>query len=622
MVVKGLQEIIMKLLFKEGDMTKGLTPLGDGLGKIFLALSAPAFINALIMGLVPMAIQGMGAMLLGTLTGLGPKIAAGSAASKAAKLATAQKAAAAAKNARFASMALGAAPVAAAAAPAGGTAVVGGLASIPVAGWVAALAAAVVVFEGPIMALTNTMQNIGKKMQQSDNWLKSSFGQIVQGIGQLFAGITQFFNGLWEIVSGLLSGDADRVVAGIKKLFTGIGNTIVGIGRMVGGLGGVVIGAIGNLFKTIAELLRRAANKVDFLNIIPDDKPTTPTPGPTKPTSNPGTSTSIIIPKKTTDLIKGADFSSFGQKPAKPTAKLANRYDGGLGDAVLKEMRMKPPGSDLVIANSSETIIPAAGGLGMGEFMATLNNGFNQVAALISQTSQQSQIRDSEQTKAFNTYKTSSDQKWNQNNDRLLALQQQLTKMAMTAGGSMLGIGGPGGNVISIGKQLLAMGLQVGENPFFQYGQGFLPNGGGRLGGHAQGSYHYQGRALDVSGPPGQLDQVYAMLKGTNPSELLWKVPGHFDHLHVAYALGAGNPAFFNSQEQALAWEKKASLGNVKLSSITSRQGEFNSGGDINITAPITINQQPGQDAEALASMVAIKLSEAINQARSASIFV
>ena len=37
-------------------------------------------------------------------------------------------------------------------------------------------------------------------------------------------------------------------------------------------------------------------------------------------------------------------------------------WTGNLGDAISKEMKMKPPGSDLIIANSSETIIPAAKG--------------------------------------------------------------------------------------------------------------------------------------------------------------------------------------------------------------------------------------------------------------------
>lgn len=49
------------------------------------------------------------------------------------------------------------------------------------------------------------------------------------------------------------------------------------------------------------------------------------------------------------------------------------RYNGGIGDAISSEMRNKPSGSNLVIANSSETIIPAAGGLGMKELFRTLD---------------------------------------------------------------------------------------------------------------------------------------------------------------------------------------------------------------------------------------------------------
>jgi hypothetical protein len=42
----------------------------------------------------------------------------------------------------------------------------------------------------------------------------------------------------------------------------------------------------------------------------------------------------------------------------------------------------------------------------------------------------------------------------------------------------------------------------------------------------------------------------------------------------------------------------------------------------INITSPITINQQPGQSADELASIVAMKIGEAVADARAASIFV
>ena len=57
-------------------------------------------------------------------------------------------------------------------------------------------------------------------------------------------------------------------------------------------------------------------------------------------------------------------------------------YDGGLGDAISKEMRHAPAGSRLVLANSSETVIPAGGlkvasGYGMGGGGTVVNGGIN-----------------------------------------------------------------------------------------------------------------------------------------------------------------------------------------------------------------------------------------------------
>lgn len=68
---------------------------------------------------------------------------------------------------------------------------------------------------------------------------------------------------------------------------------------------------------------------------------------------------------------------------------------------------------------------------------------------------------------------------------------------------------------------------------------------GGR---HAAHSYHYQGRAVDVSGSPKAMAQFYREMKATNPTELFYDplggikrgreigaIGGHRDHVHVAY---------------------------------------------------------------------------------------
>ena len=243
----------------------------------------------------------------------------------------------------------------------------------------------------------------------------------------------------------------------------------------------------------------------------------------------------------------------------------------GLGRAIKEEMAHKPPGSEIVIANSSETIIPAFSGLNLGGLAAGLNrftDGANALSALAD----------------------------------------------LSSGGGAIS-----GNLIEVGKMLLARGLQVGMNSFFQYGIGFLPGGGGYIGKHSPHSLHYANRALDVVGTNAQLDAAYAALRGSNPTELLWQVPGHYDHLHVAYARGLGNPTYFPTQSDAMMWESKMMPPGAQVRSVTSNTSE-NLGGTTTVNAPITINQQPGQDAEQLASIVALRLSEAIMQANSSMI--
>jgi len=192
------------------------------------------------------------------------------------------------------------------------------------------------------------------------------------------------------------------------------------------------------------------------------------------------------------------------------------------------------------------------------------------------------------------------------------------------ASGGFGGMGGMGGGMFNLptgdgvkkvtaaGKMHQGMGLNVAENPYF---------GDGRVGKHAFGSYHYAGRAIDVTGPPAKLDAAYAQLKNTNPAELLWRTAGHFDHLHVAYALGAGMPAFFNSQSAAVGWERSMVPGSVKVGSVTGNSSEGfggNTFGNINVT----VNAGATTNPDELASIVAMKIGEAVADARAASVFV
>lgn len=96
------------------------------------------------------------------------------------------------------------------------------------------------------------------------------------------------------------------------------------------------------------------------------------------------------------------------------------------------------------------------------------------------------------------------------------------------------------GGIVALGRQLQSEGYEVGENPAF----------GGVAPVHAPNSYHYSGQAIDVNddAPPygygssefASLSHLYNRLKGmAGVIELLWQVPDHYDHLHVAMAEGA-----------------------------------------------------------------------------------
>jgi hypothetical protein len=345
---------------------------------------------------------------------------------------------------------------------------------------------------------------------------------------------------------------------------------------------------------------------------------------------------------------------------------------------------MKPPGSDLVIANSSETVIPAAGGYGMLDFVETLRAGFNRMATVF-QTAQQKQdglLRQINNTLVTNQQQT---------NARLATLETKFTSPTMPGG---LG-GASAGGVDAFTSVAQGFGLQMTS--------GYRPGDPG---------WHGANRARDFSNGTGptpqmmQFAQYLASTYGSSLKELIYTPLGysikdgqivppyaqnsHYNHVHVAYAQGLGNPAFFSNQKDAASWEKQHLGAGVK--SITTNSAELSNllaqvryqsapkskknwmqildedyqrninkpirsgtprtsgrGGldmwegpqayippsslqspasrgqmasaPMNITVPITVNQQPGEDGEALANRVATLFYDAMNNAQSASIF-
>jgi len=325
------------------------------------------------------------------------------------------------------------------------------------------------------------------------------------------------------------------------------------------------------------------------------------------------------------------------------------RSKGALGDAISSEMRNKPSGSDLVIANSSETIIPAAGGLGMGDFMKSLDGGFARIVNSINASNTihgdngkrftdglhnvSNQVIESQKeinslgssfSKAqqynatmFSSIREEVSKNQNQTLQMFGKLSSQVSQMSMMGGGMGVGIGMGSGNLGMASSLAQSMGLIITSTT------------GGK---HAPGSYHYAGRAIDVGGNPGAMLAYARRLASTSGGRMAelyhtplgfsikngvrvpWTIPNHTNHVHVAYGYGPGNPAFFSSQGEAKAWERKVSPAFSKVSSITSNSSE--GFGSTTLNAPITIYQQPYQDSEELATLVAMRISMVIDELR------
>jgi hypothetical protein len=265
------------------------------------------------------------------------------------------------------------------------------------------------------------------------------------------------------------------------------------------------------------------------------------------------------------------------------------KMHGSLGGAISSEMRNKPSGSDLVIANSSETVIPAAGGLNNG--IDGLMNAIYASGQSVARSMQtgltvltQTIIRSNEQTtSAIKQSGANTAAAINQSSAR--SAQQNAALMAAVKAGGMGG-GGLGGGALGGG----AGGAGIFGAAASRFGltmtSGYRPGDPG---------YHGIDRARDYSNSTGptpqmmQFAQFLASTYGSNLKELIYTPLGfsikngqrvapyaqsaHYNHVHVAYAFGEGNPAFFTNQKDAQSFENKLIPSNVK--SITSNTGEL-----------------------------------------------
>jgi hypothetical protein len=273
--------------------------------------------------------------------------------------------------------------------------------------------------------------------------------------------------------------------------------------------------------------------------------------------------------------------TATGGEPRKGVKAMPS-YSGSIGtnlmDAISEERKNMPKGAELVIANSSETVIPANKGINMGGIAEGLENF----------------------TKKIN----------------------ELGNFAASSFGGILG--GAGGSLGAAAVLARAFGLTMTS---------FKRNGGG-------GSYHDVGRAMDFSNSTGPTPQMMAFAQamaskfGGSMAELIYtplgfgikhgrKVPpyaasSHYNHVHVAFAHGLGDGRFFPDAASAISYERAMAPSGARVSSITANSSE--GFGTTTINAPITISGYQ-KDPEELASLVVLRLSQAMDEIRSASMY-
>ena len=290
--------------------------------------------------------------------------------------------------------------------------------------------------------------------------------------------------------------------------------------------------------------------------------------------------------------------SAASAAPSTGGPKAESMFDGKggrmmpLGQAIETERKNMPSGSNLVIANSSETVIPAFSGH-MGDSFKGLS------------------FAELESAAGF---------------DRMASYTEQVAEIAdKTAASFSGGFGGALGGGSATLNAMEALGHSFG----------LITTSGHRPG---DPGFHGVNRARDLSNGGGETPEMNAAASkmasqfGSSLTELIYTPMGfsikngqktglispsnHYHHIHVAVAEGLAKAAVFNSQKAAEQYERRnmpagASPMKVDLSSMTANSSEFGGGGltigDINVSVS-------GNDPKQIANEVAEEILFAIKK--------
>jgi hypothetical protein len=90
----------------------------------------------------------------------------------------------------------------------------------------------------------------------------------------------------------------------------------------------------------------------------------------------------------------------------------------------------------------------------------------------------------------------------------------------------------------------------------------------------------------------------------------------HYNHVHVAFGRGPGNPTLFSNPNAAMAYEQMMAPAGARVATVTANSSEFaaNDGGGVNLTQNITIDG--ALDPKATAEAVWAYTTQAVEKLR------
>ena len=348
------------------------------------------------------------------------------------------------------------------------------------------------------------------------------------------------------------------------------------------------------LNKTLAEARKQAGKPIVGTTTTTAPKPGAPPakpPAPGAPAAPAAAPVAPVTPQAITNLTTATNAVKTTTQAVNTSTQAVNTST----QAVNSSTQGVRTAVDAGTTKATEHAVAQKSG--MDKLMAGINNVKSALISISGKVSTQGTVAKIES----NT---------NETNILLKAINTSIKGMSMM-GGMMPGgfsppLGGAQGSLGQAARMASAKGLQVTSS--------FRPGDPG---------YHGVGRAMDFSNSTGPTPQMMEFANqmiaqyGSSLTELIYSPLGfsikngkkvaplaygaHFNHVHVAFAHGLGNPRFFSSAKAAQAYEGMYAPAGARVQTITANTSE-RLGGNTTVNQNITISG--AQDPRTLAEMV------------------